>query len=295
MGHDTAPEVLLKALQQLPLPEHTSLLAIGLPQYEHLASPLAYQSASQVIEMNDPPLAAVRKKKDSSLSSGLRLLKEGSIDAFISAGNTGALVSASKMILGMAPGFSRPALLALLPTKKKPLAIVDVGANIEAKASQLVQFAFMGAAYQKKRGIERPAVGLLNIGSESIKGTAELRLAYELLSKLSSPPFHFLGNIEGNRAFQGDIDVLVTNGFTGNIFLKTSEGIANLLLEQLLTHIPQDTLEPHLASLKSQLHYTEYPGALLAGVQGTVIKCHGYSTPKSFVSAINGAVQLSSA
>ncbi|HAB99329.1 MAG TPA: phosphate acyltransferase, partial [Parachlamydiales bacterium] len=145
---------------------------------------------------------------------------------------------------------------------------------------------------QKARGIELPAVGLLNMGSESTKGTAELRLAHQLLSKFPSPPFHFLGNIEGNRAFQGDVDVLVTNGFTGNIFLKTSEGIANFLLEQLFTHIPKTTLEPHLASLKNQLHYAEYPGALLAGVQGTVIKCHGYSTPKSFVSAINGIIRL---
>lgn len=292
MGHDNAPEVLIKTLQQLSLPEHVRLLAIGLPEYAHLASPLAYHSALEVIEMNDAPLAAVRKKKGSSLCAGLRLLKEKQIDAFVSAGNTGALVSASKMILGMKKNFSRPALLTLLPTKKNLLAVVDVGANVEAKASQLIQFAFMGAAYQQIRGIELPAVGLLNIGSESMKGTSELRLAYERLSTLSSSlPFRFVGNVEGNLAFEGDIDVLVTDGFTGNIFLKTSEGIANLLLDKLFIHIPKEILAPHLATLKRQLHYDEYPGALLAGVEGTVIKCHGYSSPKSFASAIHGAIE----
>lgn len=292
MGHDNAPEVLLEALKKLPLPQHIHLLPIGLPQYASFASPLAYHSASEVIEMEDSPLAAVRKKKDSSLCSGLRLLKEKKIDIFVSAGNTGALVSASKMILGMRPGVSRPALLTCLPTQKKPIVVVDVGANVEAKAAHLVQFAFLGAAHQKARGIERPKVALLNIGAEPTKGNTELRLAYKELESLSSPPFDFVGNMEGNNVFQGDVDVVVTDGLLGNIFLKTSEGIANFLLAELFAHIPQEVLKPHLASLQKKLHYAEYPGAFLAGVEGTVIKCHGYSTPQSFASAILSAIEI---
>lgn len=292
MGSDNAPDALLKALQALSLPEHIRLIAVGSSEFEADASPLSYIVASQTIEMDDPPLTAVRKKKDSSLCVGLRLLKTGAIDAFVSAGNTGALVSASKMILGNLPGILRPALLALMPTKKKPVAVLDVGAGVEAKASHLLQFAWMGAAYQKARGIQDPVIGLLNIGSEKIKGTSELRLAYE---KLQSAPFRFAGNIEGTSVFNGDVDVLIADGFTGNIFLKTAEGIASLILDRLYTHIPAPELkkiQPHLTDLHRSLHYAEFPGALLAGVKGVVIKCHGYSTPQGFANAVRGAAEL---
>lgn len=289
MGHDNAPEVLLKALHQLSQPPHIQILAIGTSEYERIAPPLQYQVAAEVIEMSDSPLKAVRSKKNSSLCVGLRLLKDKKIDVFISAGNTGALVSASKIILGMKPHFTRPALLTLMPTKKKPLAVLDVGANSDIKASHYVQFALLGAEYQRAQGIEKPVVGLLNIGSEPTKGRSELRLAYKELKALTSAPFVFAGNIEGTAAFEGEIDVLVTDGFTGNIFLKTSEGIANLLLDQLSTHIPQEVLHPFMKTLKQQISYAEYPGAILAGVQGAVIKCHGYSTVQSFASAIHMA------
>jgi len=286
MGHDSAPEMLLKDLKKLSLPEGAELVLIGPSDYALLSSPLSYYSASEVIEMSDAPLAAARRKKDSSMCLGLRLLKEGKIDAFISAGNTGALVSASKMILGMQPGKSRPALLTLMPTEKKSLAVLDVGANLEVKSKYLVEFAFLGASYQKERGIERPKVAFLNIGSESIKGTPEICLAYELLKKQKDLPFDFVGNIEGNAAFRGDVDVLVTSGFVGNVFLKTSEGAAHFLLKELGRCIPRDVLELYLPKLLQKMHYEEYPGAILAGVQGRVIKCHGSSSSQSFISAI---------
>ena len=182
-----------------------------------------------------------------------------------------------------------------MPTKKHPVAVLDVGAGVEVKAKHLLQFASMGAAYQKARGIKKPLVGLLNIGSEALKGTSELRLAYRDLQSLTDAPFTFAGNIEGTSVFNGDVDVLVTDGFTGNVFLKTAEGLATLILDRLYTHIsPQDLqkIEPQLLDLRHRLHYAEYPGALLAGVRGVVIKCHGYSTPQGFAKAIRGAAEL---
>jgi glycerol-3-phosphate acyltransferase PlsX len=235
--------------------------------------------------MGESPLLALRRKKNSSLSLGLHLLKNGQVNAFVSAGNTGALVAFSKRILKTFPGLSRPALLALMPTKKKPLAVLDVGANLQAKATQLVQFAHLGSAYQKARGIINPKVGILNIGSEASKGTSEIQLAYKTLSKLPS----FAGNIEGKSVFDGDVDVLVTDGFTGNIFLKTAEGIASLVLDRIHTHRPSD-----LDDLRRHLHYAEHPGALLTGVRGAVVKCHGYSTPEAFSNGIRGAIELAS-
>ncbi len=243
--------------------------------------------------MAETPLLALRRKKQASLCVGLRLLKEGKLDAFVSAGNTGALVSAAKMILGTFQGISRPALLALMPTKKRPVAVLDVGANLRAKAPQIVQFARLGAAYQKARGIETPRIGILNIGSEASKGTAEIRLAYKALAKY---PF-FAGNIEGKSVFDGEVDVLVTDGFTGNVFLKTAEGIASLVLDRLHAHIPERALKElqlHLDDLQRHLHYAEHPGALLCGVKGTVVKCHGYSTPEAFANGIRGAIEFAS-
>lgn len=285
MGSDNSPSALLSAAASLQCPER--LLAIGTPDWEKSAREkgLSFLPAEEVIEMGEAPLLALRRKKKSSLAVGLRLLKEGKVDAFVSAGNTGALVSASKLILGMFQGISRPALLALMPTKKKPVAVLDVGANVQARARQLVQFAHLGAAYQRARGISNPRIGILNIGSEASKGTVEIRLAYKELSKLRS----FVGNIEGKSVFDGDVDVLVTDGFTGNIFLKTAEGIASLVLDRLQSHISSD-----LDDFRRHLHYAEHPGALLAGVKGVVVKCHGYSTPEGFVNGIRGAIEFAS-
>ena len=294
MGSDNAPAALLSAAASLAssLPSVTELVAIGTPDCEKNAtsSGFTFHPALYAIEMDEHPLLALRRKKQSSLSVGLRLLKEGGLDAFVSAGNTGALVSASKMILGTFSKILRPALLAIMPTKKRPVAVLDVGANIQAKARHLVQFAHLGAAYQKARGIEIPRIGILNIGSEASKGTSEIRLAYQKLAKLSS----FAGNIEGKSVFDGEVDVLVTDGFTGNVFLKTAEGIASLVLDRLHAHIPT-AIRGHLDDLQRHLHYAEHPGALLCGVKGTVIKCHGYSTPEAFVNGIRGAVEFATA
>lgn len=297
MGSDNAPAALLSAAASLTpsLPSHMELIAIGTPDCEKdaLSHGLSFHPAREAIMMDDNPLLALRRKKQSSLCVGLRLLKEGKIDAFVSAGNTGALVSAAKMILGTFPGVMRPALLALMPTKKRPVAVLDVGANLQAKANQLVQFARLGESYQKARGIANPRIGILNIGSEASKGTSEIRLAYKELSKFPS----FAGNIEGKSVFDGEVDVLITDGFTGNVFLKTAEGIASLILDRLYTRIPAESLKEireQLDDLQRHLHYAEHPGALLCGVKGTVVKCHGYSTPEAFATGIRGAVEFTS-
>src|SRR5690606_18392695 len=170
------PQILLSALQGISIPENVTFLIIGSPELAKTAPPFEFKAASEGIEMDEHPLFALRRKKNASIPTGMRLLKEGKIDAFVSAGNTGALVSSAKMIVGRLPRILRPALLTLMPTKKNPVAVLDVGANVEAKAEHLVQYALIGAAFQKTRGIAAPKVGLLNIGSEPLKGTSGLRL-----------------------------------------------------------------------------------------------------------------------
>lgn len=283
MGSELAPQAILKALKSISLPKSVQIVAIGLQEFEQMAKPLGFVVADEFIGMEESPLTALRKKKQASIPVGLRLLKNKNLDAFVSAGNTGALVSSSKMILSTFKGILRPALLTLMPTKKRPIAVLDVGANIKANKTHFVQFAKLGAAFQKSRGIKDPKVGLLNIGEEAIKGTGERRAAFDLLQKESS--FSFAGNIEGKTVFDGNVDVIVTDGFTGNIFLKTAEGIASLIL---------DKIEKDLSEVKEfkPLHYSEYPGAVLLGVNGVVIKCHGYSTLKSFTNAVLGAIEF---
>lgn len=245
---------------------------------------------NEVIHMDDDPLHAIRRKKESSLCVGVRLLKEKKLDALVSTGNTGALIAAANMYLPMLDGISRAALITLLPTKENPVAVIDVGANIHCKPEHLVQFAQMGLAYQKSRGIESPKVGLLNIGTEEKKGRADLRETYQLLQEFGSA---FVGNVEGKRIFSGEIDVLVTDGFTGNVFLKTAEGISSFILDTL--HENQHTLffsKPLLNRLEKELYSAEYPGAILCGVEGIIIKCHGDAQPEALKNGVQGALNL---
>jgi glycerol-3-phosphate acyltransferase PlsX len=234
----------------------------------------------EVITMDDDPFSAIRKKKKASLNIALRLLKEGSIDALVSFGNTGALLVGAMTTLSLIEGVSRPALITLIPTKKNPVAVLDVGANVLCKAEHLHQFAKMGIAFQKSCGVPSPKVGLLNIGTEETKGREELKQAYALLSE--DPHISFSGNIEGRDIFQGLVDVLVTDGFTGNIFLKTAEGISAFILEKL----------GEKASTYPEFDYAEYPGALLCGIKGIIIKCHGEFSHKALISAIKKAAEL---
>lgn len=302
MGSDHSPKLLLKAAFDLAQKIDASheFVLIGTPSFKSTFNSFAkdyhgpvrfsYEVAKESIEMNEDPLKAVRQKKESSICLGMKLLKEKAVDAFVSAGNTGALFSSAKVYLSTLPGVLRPALLATLPTAKDPLVILDVGANIQSKSEHLVQFAQMGSAFYKSMGKSKPRVGLLNIGTEETKGTVEIKKAYKELKKKKHRSFEFLGNVEGKDAFEGNVDVLVTNGFTGNVFLKTLEGFSGLILNRIAKHIPQEDQHLVLKGLKKYLHYSDYPGALLIGVQGLVIKCHGYSSTEAIMNGISGAI-----
>lgn len=300
MGSDTSPEILFNAIPDIAK-EYLSLARLVLFGTSSLfaSAPsfpnVEYVIVTDVITMDDDPLTAVRQKKQSSVNIGMKMLQTGQIDAFVSGGNTGAIMTSAKVTLSMLPKIARPALLTLLPAESKAIAVLDVGANVSYKPEHLYQFALMGIAYQKSRGITHPKVGLLNIGVEAQKGTPVLREAYQKLQELNQDSEVFVGNIEGKAAFQGQVDVLVTDGFTGNIFLKAAEGIASFICDQLEEVVPQDCsnyLREILATLRHKLHYAEFPGAILCGVNGIVVKCHGDFDIKSLRNGIKGAYRL---
>ncbi|MCP5509144.1 MAG: phosphate acyltransferase [Chlamydiales bacterium] len=285
MGGDTPALDLAKAIaklfdgQDLPF----TLALLGTPTtIKHFAAIENLNAelipVEDVIELDEDPLAAVRSKKGASTSVGMQLLKKKRIDAFVSIGNTGALLISSKLHLEPLKRFSRPALLALMPTQKKPMAVLDVGANISSSPDHLLHFAKMGIAYQKTLGRANPKVALLNIGSEETKGRKELREAYKKLKK--SLKAQFIGNIEGCNVFEGEADVLVTDGFTGNIFLKTAEGLSKFILSK--------TGSKGLENLNPN----SYPGAILCGVKEIVVKCHSYSTPEAIIQGLLGTYDL---
>lgn len=295
MGSDTAPQLLLKACIDEDF--GVDFVFIGTKEFEKypLRKKDSFLTAKNFITMEENPLLAIRRKKDSSIGIGMQLLKDKKVDAFISAGSTGALMSLGKMRLSMLKNISRPALLAILPSKKKGLAVLDVGANLSSKPKYLLQYALLGTAFQKTHGIKKPKVGLLNIGSEAKKGTAELQKAYIEMTSLAkkSNLFEFSGNIEGKEVFDGNIDVLVTDGFTGNVFLKTSEGVVNFILDRLHDCGQKcENTENYFSDIKQYLHYEQYPGALLLGLNGIVIKCHSYCSMSSFVKAVKLAISF---
>lgn len=257
---------------------------------------IEFHLISEVIEMDDDPLTAIRQKKNSSLVVGMKLLKKKHLDAFVSAGNTGALVASATLFMPLLPGIKRAALLATLPTEKGSVVVIDVGGNVSCKAHHLVQFALMGAAYQRcSQGIEKPSVGLLNIGVESKKGTSVVRQAYQILENTNDSetlPMRFIGNIEGREVFQGKVDVLVTDGFTGNVLLKTSEGVSYFILDHLQRSLRDSKSEKVLSHLLHHFDYEEYPGAIVCGIDSIAVKCHGQSTASGFFNAIIGAADL---
>jgi glycerol-3-phosphate acyltransferase PlsX len=292
MGSDSSPQVLYQGVLEAAakLRDEDSLLVFSTHTFQPEHPRISFQIVSDMISMDDDPLSSIRLKKDASLVVGIRFLKENKIDAFVSAGNTGALVALSSLTLPLFPGIDRPALLALLPTKKGPFAMVDVGGTYAIKTKNLVQYASMGAAFQRCLfGIEIPTIGLLNIGTESKKGTPEVREAYNILKEMSQNPdskIRFAGNVEGREVFEGNLDVLVTDGFTGNVMLKTSEGISNLIFDYLsaASHDVQD--------LRRHFSYDEYPGAIVCGIDAIVMKCHGEASPRAMMNSILGTMVL---
>lgn len=298
LGSDTAPEAFFSAVKKLYDTYRDTAEFVIFGNEATPSSEIPFILAKEVITMEDDPLVAVRRKKDSSLLMGMRMLQKKEIDAFVSAGNTGALIAAAKMHLSTLPGIARPALMALMPTQKKEIAVLDIGANVAYKGDHLLQFASMGIAYQKTRGVTHPTVGLLNIGAEQKKGTPELREAYQRMQSLNKPGIAqpvFVGNIEGRDVFKGEIDVLVTDGFTGNIFLKTAEGIASFILGELSHKLGKEappSIQEAFTNLYEGLHNTINSGAIISGVEGVVVKCHGNASPEALVASIKSAIRL---
>lgn len=290
MGGDTPPSTLLQAVLEYKAKLDPSVTLVVISQEKPIED-IEFLQADDVIRMDESPLYAVRKKKNSSIGVGIRALLEGKIDALVTTGNTGALVAFASLYLPRLPQMQRPALLAVLPTAKGRVAVLDVGANIAFKSSQLLDYAKFGAYYRESFDqIVNPRIGLLNIGQEEQKGTPEIKEAYAALQ--AAFPKQFVGNIEGREVFEGKVDVLVTDGFTGNVFLKTCEGASSFLLEYLQKYFANEPTKKVLTHFHQTFNYAEHPGAILAGVDGLVIKCHGYSNTKALQSGIEGAIKL---
>lgn len=241
--------------------------------------------SESVIAMEDSPLTAIRKKS-SSMALGLDCLSEGQLDAFISSGNTGALITLSRAKIPAFPKVTRPALLVHVPTMRGKAAILDVGANIHVKPEEMIDFARMGIAYRQCLGkIEQPKLGLLNIGSEERKGTESHRQTFRMLREVFQDAF--VGNIESGDIFNGVVDVVVTDGFTGNVFLKTAEGVFDFL-----RHLSGNKIE---TMIKDQLGDIIYPGSMVCGLSKLVIKCHGKASTSSLFHCILGSIDLAQA
>jgi glycerol-3-phosphate acyltransferase PlsX len=256
---------------------------------------LHFLAAEEEVHMHESPLLVVRRKQNSSMAIGIKMLKNKECDAFVSAGNTGAMTVYASLELERLPGVSRPALLTELPTETGSACILDVGANVSFQPETFFQYALLGAAYQKvRRGVQAPKIGLLNIGVEVRKGTRTICSAHEYFcqkkQELDEANLYFEGNIESRDFFRGLIDVLVTDGFTGNIFLKTCEGVSAFIVDQLRKHI--SSKHEALEKIEKYVDYAQYPGAILIGVDGVVVKCHGCSSKTAMFNAILGAHTL---
>jgi len=263
---------------------------------------LSIYNASEKIEMEDIPTHAIKNKKDSSMVVGFNLLKQGYGDVFISAGNSGALLTGATLLVGRIKGVDRPALAGILPSYHGRLVLMDCGANTNCKPINLLQFAQMSSIYMKQTlGIENPKIGLLNIGTEETKGNDLIKESYQLLKKYAKDlDINFIGNLEGRDAFLGAVDVVIADGFTGNVFLKTVEGLGKLVKQSLKdsfmhniwTKIGSIASLPAIKRFSKEMDYKEYGGALFLGVQKPVVKAHGSSDEKLFRFTIKQAEQF---
>lgn len=308
MGGDFGFEVTipasLKALRQFP---HLKLILVGLPNelqplLRHLGSDVAdrweIQAASEVVAMDESPAIALRSKKDSSMRVAINLVKEGRAAACVSAGNTGALMATARFVLKTLPGIDRPAIMARFPTKSgRDVRVLDLGANVDSTPEHLLQFSVMGSVAAKAvDNLPNPSVGLLNIGSEDIKGNSLVKNAAALLSQCTA--INYIGFVEGDEIFAGKTDVVVCDGFVGNAVLKACEGIAKLMTGFAKEEIKRNWLSrllilpaiPVLNRLKNRMDPRTRNGATLLGLNGTVIKSHGGADIFAFTCAIEQAV-----
>ena len=309
MGSDRAPKPEIEGAIQAVRHSGVHVMLIGpepairaeLARYPAAADlPISIVHASEVITMDDKAVQAVRAKRDSSMRVGLRLVREGRAVGFVTAGNTGAAMATAKMVLGAIPGVDRPALAAVFPTALGTAAsLLDVGANVDCKPHNLEQFAVMGEIYFRSMfGTPRPRVGLLSIGEEETKGNELTREAFQLLKRL---PINFVGNVEGRDLYNGEVDVIVADGFVGNVALKISEGVAHLvrntLKETLRATITRQVgyllSRRAFSDFKKRLDHTEYGGAPLLGIKGVCFITHGSSNANAIKNAIRVAAEFS--
>lgn len=299
MGGDDAPGIVLDAVKKAveDFKDLEIILFGDESQYNLSHERIEFRHCTEKIEMEDEPVRAIKRKKDSSMVKMAEAVKSGEADGCVSAGNTGALMSAGLFIVGRIKGVARPALVVTLPTTDgKGFVFLDVGANADAKAEHLLQYAQLGNIYaQKIRGIQNPSVSLLNIGTEVAKGNSLTKKAYDLFEKNQS--FNFTGNIEAKTLMDGNVDVVVTDGYTGNMVLKNLEGtaksIGKMLKETIMSSFKNKlagaVLKKDLDTFAKKMDYSEYGGSVLLGLDGTVVKAHGSSNAKAFYSAIRQA------
>ncbi len=306
VGGDRAPEIVIEGVIAA-LRENLSekILLVGpremvekrLREYEYPAHSLEVIDAPEIITMDENPRQSL-KKKQSSMAVIAQLLKSGKARAAISAGNTGAYYATLMFTLGKIPGVMRPAIASALPTSRagKPCLLLDLGANVDCKPEYLLQFAHMGSFYMRDIfHISRPKVGLLNIGHEPTKGNDLSQKAYKLLSE--SKELNFMGNVEGREIIKGQADIIVCDGFVGNVVLKLMEGVAEMTMEvlkkeltsSLMSKLWVSFLRKHFQNFKKVIDYEEYGGAPLLGINGIGIKCHGSSGPRSIKNAVRVA------
>ena len=300
MGGDNAPDANIKGAVNAINKIKAEVILVGKEEIirekvkefygkeiEEISDRLKIRNATETIEMEDTPTLAIKHKKDSSMVVGFKMLKEDEGDVFISAGNSGALLTGATLIVGRIKGIDRPALAGILPAYKSQLLLIDSGSNTNCKPINLLQFAQMASIYLKNTfGIEKPAIGLLNIGTEETKGNELVRESYKLLKEKSEElNINFVGNVEGRDAFSGDIHAIVTDGFTGNVFLKAVEGLGKFVKRSLTESLTKNILStiaaiPALPGIKrftKTMDYKSYGGALFLGVKKPVVKAHGSS------------------
>lgn len=302
MGGDNAPEEIVKGAVEAAKEIEDEIIIVGKPdaiekqlkKCKYKGNQISIAPAQEVITMEDSPVKAIRHKKDSSLVVGLNMLKDGEGDMFVSAGNTGALIVGSRLLLGRIRGIDRPALASIYPdmTGGDPCMLVDAGASSESKARNMLEYGLMGSVYvEKVWGRSNPRVGLVNLGAEEGKGTSVTKDAYQMLA---ASKLNFIGNVEGRDVPKGVCDVIVCDGFTGNVILKLTEGVSlsifKLIKDTLKSNVKAMVggalIKSKLSGLKDEFDYEEYGGAPVLGVSGPVIKMHGSSTARAVKSAI---------
>jgi glycerol-3-phosphate acyltransferase PlsX len=306
MGGDIGPDAIVPAALRvlkasgdalrLILVGQENVLLAGLARLKATGHPyIDIRHASQLVSMDESPAQALRAKKDSSMRVAINLVKQGDADACVSAGNTGALMATARFVLKTLPGIDRPAICTTMPTVRGHVRVLDLGANVDSKAEHLLQFAVMGSVLAEVNGIAQPRVGLLNIGEEAIKGNEQVKEAARLLAVSD---LNYIGFVEGDGIYLDDVDVVVCDGFVGNVALKSSEGVAKLIRHyitqefkrNLLTRLAGLVALPVLRAFRRRIDPRHYNGASLLGLPGIVIKSHGGADALAFANAIRVAM-----